>query len=275
MFGRHGDLESIFASVPTACDSTSFNAIQGCVLPRHKGHLHQINRRWQEFRHGFRGTRSLQGQELHGILQIVHAHFAVKGRHLFFKMLHITKLSGTIDHHVNVISGIGNHGIVNNASLFVGYQGQAALPGSQSCNVAHDNLFQKLGSILSVPANLAHVRNVKQGGFAILATPQVFLHDTTIFALVQDGQFVSGKGHHVPSHFFVKFVQGCFDQFFFSSRSRRHGATSSRRAAAESLPKAQGRCSGGGRRCFHHGAHRSTNGFSFVVLYFSLGEVLQ
>jgi hypothetical protein len=50
--------------------------------------------------------------------------------------------------------------------------------------------------------HLSHVRDVKQRSLSLGPAPKMFLHDAAvggIVSLVQDGQFVSGKGDHVPA----------------------------------------------------------------------------
>jgi hypothetical protein len=91
---------------------------------------------------------------LHGVFQIVHAHLALETRHLRFEMLHVTKFRGTVDDHVDVIAGIGNDGIVKNATLVVCDQTQTTVAWGETSNVSDDQSFQKLDAILAVPTNL-------------------------------------------------------------------------------------------------------------------------
>jgi hypothetical protein len=145
---------SDFAGLYLPCDTTSIDAIQSGRSTRHEGHLGEIKANRQNLGHCFGSTRSLQRQELHRVLQVLHGNIATKRRHLFFKMNHVTKLGGTIDDHVDVVTGVGNDGIINDTAFFVCDQGKAAVTRSEPTNVTQDNLFDKGNSVLSVPFNL-------------------------------------------------------------------------------------------------------------------------
>jgi hypothetical protein len=82
---------------------------------------------------------------------------------------------------------------------------------------------------------LSHVRDIKERGFASLSTPQVLLHDTSILrALVQHGQFVAGKGNHVPTQFLVQIIQGRLHQRFRrrTKRTKAYSTAASKHARA-------------------------------------------
>lgn len=57
---------------------------------------------------------------------------------------------------------------------------------------------------------LSHVRDVKERRLSFGSAPEVFLHDAAVgslVALVQDGQFVSGKGDHFSTQILVPLIQ--------------------------------------------------------------------
>ena len=45
---------------------------------------------------------------------------------LFLKVFHVTKFGGSVNDHINVITGIGNDSIVNDTSVGVGDEGETS-----------------------------------------------------------------------------------------------------------------------------------------------------
>ena len=69
-------------------------------------------------------------------------------------MLHISKLARAVDDHVDVVTGICDDRVVDDAALLVRNQRQATRPRSKTGNITNDNLLQEGSAILSVPADL-------------------------------------------------------------------------------------------------------------------------
>mmetsp|Transcript_6354 Transcript_6354/g.15824 ORF Transcript_6354/g.15824 Transcript_6354/m.15824 type:complete len:271 (-) Transcript_6354:250-1062(-) len=199
VFRRHGDFEAILSGVAASCDTTSLNAIQRGSHPGHERHLRQIESTWQYLTNGIGRTRSLNCQQLHAVLQVLHGNVSIEPLHLFPKVFHIPEFRGAVNDHVNVISRVRNHRIVDDPARFVRNEGQTSVPPAESRNVADDDPFEERGAILPVPADLTHVGYVEEGRLAFRAAPQVFLHHSPVFGLVEDGELVSREGDHVAA----------------------------------------------------------------------------
>lgn len=76
-------------------------------------------------------------------------------------MLHVSKFRRAIDHHVDVIAGIGNDRVVENAAVGICHQTEQAAARAQSTNVAADNALQKSDAVRAVPANLTEYEYVE------------------------------------------------------------------------------------------------------------------
>mmetsp|Transcript_2885 Transcript_2885/g.4958 ORF Transcript_2885/g.4958 Transcript_2885/m.4958 type:complete len:249 (+) Transcript_2885:611-1357(+) len=220
MLRGHGDLKTILSSVTTSCDSTTGDSIKSGWSTSHECHLHQVKVRREQFCDSGGSAWSLDSKELHRFLQIFHGDISIKGSHLFLKVLHITKFRRTIHDHVNVVPSVGNDGVVNDPTLLVGDQTQQTTAIGKSSNVSNNNLLQKCNSILSMPANLSHVRHVEQRSLSFTSTPQVLLHNTSIFPLVQNRKLIASERHHVASELLVQLIQSCFHKRFIGSGSK-------------------------------------------------------
>mmetsp|Transcript_5459 Transcript_5459/g.8982 ORF Transcript_5459/g.8982 Transcript_5459/m.8982 type:complete len:307 (+) Transcript_5459:363-1283(+) len=204
---RHGNFKAVLASISASSNTTSIHTIQCGLGSCHEGHVFQIKASRKDFGDRGSSTGSLKSQQLHRVLQVFHRDIPSERCHLFFKVFHVTKLGGTIDYHVHIVSFLGNDGIIQNATIFVCDQTQTSLTRCQAVNIAQDDAFQECHTVLAVPFNLPHVTNIKQRRLSLRTTPQMFLHDTTILAaLVQDRKFISRKGNHVTSEFLVQIV---------------------------------------------------------------------
>jgi hypothetical protein len=68
-----------------------------------------------------------------------------------------TYLTSTIHHHVNVISSIRDHCVVNDASILIHNQAEFRFSDPKAGDVANDHLLNEFDSVLSMPTNLSHV----------------------------------------------------------------------------------------------------------------------
>mmetsp|Transcript_63054 Transcript_63054/g.186258 ORF Transcript_63054/g.186258 Transcript_63054/m.186258 type:complete len:340 (-) Transcript_63054:507-1526(-) len=129
MFRWHGNLEPILPCVPTPRDAAPVNTVQCNVRPCHERHVNQIKPARQNLRHRLCCTSTLHGQQLHRILEVLHAHIAVECVHLLLEVLHVPELRRAIYNHVHVITRVGDDGVVNDAPILVNDKGEAPRSG--------------------------------------------------------------------------------------------------------------------------------------------------
>ena len=108
-------------------------------------------------------------------------------------------LAGRVDHHEQVVAGVGDHQVVENAAVGVGELGVAGAPLAEAEDVARHQGLEPGGCVGPVDPQLAHVRDVEQPGLgpgvAVLAEdPERELHRHQ----------VAGERHHLAAESLVQ-----------------------------------------------------------------------
>mmetsp|Transcript_1190 Transcript_1190/g.1588 ORF Transcript_1190/g.1588 Transcript_1190/m.1588 type:complete len:333 (-) Transcript_1190:231-1229(-) len=192
--GGYRELEPVLPGVATARHPAPLNAGNGGVHARHEVHLGQIQ--------GHQGSQhlccssTLQGEQL----QVLHVgHGAVPGEvsQVLVEVLHVPHLAGTVHHHVDVVSSVGDNGVIHDATILVCDETQATFTRAKSLDITHNHLFKEVSSILSIPSDLTHVGYIKKCCFAFFAAPKMFFLDATILSSVLHWQFIASKWHHL------------------------------------------------------------------------------
>ena len=122
-------------------------------------------------------------------------------------MRQIGGLAGGVHHHEQMITGIGDHQIVQNPAGLVGEQGVAHAAGGQGLKIAGRQRLQLLGGVGTVDADLAHMGDVKQSGLG--AGVLVFAQHAE---RVLHRHAVAGEFHHLAAKLHVKRVQRRLEQ---------------------------------------------------------------
>ncbi len=101
-------------------------------------------------------------------------------------------LAGGIHHQEQMIAGIGNHQVVEDAALLVGKQRITLLVHGQIDNIDRHQRFQCRGGARAAQAQLPHVRHIEQAGLA--AGVIVFLENA---GRILQRHFVACERHHL------------------------------------------------------------------------------
>jgi len=198
--GRNRNFEAILAGIAGAADE----AVRALDPDPGRGHEHQLRQpRRQARQHGRRpgpleGEQRVLGQWLDGAV----------GAQVLAQVRQILFLAGAVDHQEQMVAGIGDHKIVEDAAAFVGEQRVALAALGQADHVDRHQAFQRRRRIITFEPDLAHVGDVEQAGR--VAGVLVLLDDAVA---VLDRHLVAGKGHHTRAQLAVQRVQRRLFQF--------------------------------------------------------------
>ncbi|MNJ49373.1 hypothetical protein D3C77_445970 [compost metagenome] len=196
LVGRYRNLETVFAGVARAADkAVRTQQLHGLEL--HEGHLR--NRGRQALQHLHR-RRALQGQQGAFLEQW---HDLAVLADVLLQVRQVLVLAGGVDHQEQfVVAQVGNHQVIEDATVFIGEHRVALHAHGQIDDVHRYQGFQGLGGAGTQKADLAHVRDIEQPG--LFTGMQVFLHDPK---RVLHRHVVAGERHHARAQFKVQGVQ--------------------------------------------------------------------
>ena len=111
-------------------------------------------------------------------------------------MREVVGLTGSVDHQEQVVAAIGEHQVVEDATLIIGEESVALPPLAEAEHVHRDQPLQPRGGVgevarLRPQRNLPHVAHIEQPGGA--ARVQVLLQNA--HSELQR-HLVAGEGHH-------------------------------------------------------------------------------
>ena len=102
----------------------------------------------------------------------------------------VVPLHRAVDDHIQMMPGVGDHQVIENAAVLVEQQRIAHLARCEGRDVARYDGFECLRHIVAGQPKLSHVRHVEQA--RIFARPQMLGND----AFILDRHVIAGKLDH-------------------------------------------------------------------------------
>eukprot|EP00968_Pinguiococcus_pyrenoidosus_P010392 scaffold820_cov227-Pinguiococcus_pyrenoidosus.AAC.10 len=238
------DLKAVFPGVPAARHTAS-EASHRRVRRGHERHLGEVQALGETLKHRH-GTRPLQRQQLLRV-QILKAAVAFEALQLLLEVRDVAGLGRPVHHHVVVVSLVADHRVVDDASVGVGQEAQAALLAKVEVSIwlltSTSSPLHQLHMASALPRSWHHHKGLGgaasylawlqsqdvshadalQKAPAVRAMPPQLAHMSHVEegrlasgATVQmlrlhagelDGQLVAGERHHLSAELLVQLEQ--------------------------------------------------------------------
>ena len=150
----HGDLEAILAGIATAADP-ALDALDGDVGMMHEGQLAGLGRQTLHHRVSHRPLQCEQRPIIQHLKLDIH-------RQADPQMRDVLILAGSVHHHVEVITAIDDHQVIQDTAGVGGQQAIALHAHRQVDDIRRHQGLQRRLHILATQDQLPHVRDIEQ-----------------------------------------------------------------------------------------------------------------